>query len=691
LDFRRAEAKPVKFALAKNCFAVALLGLLPAIYSAAPAQSFVHPGILQSKADLERMSNGIATKEPVILAGFEVFRTHKLSQSTYVMKGPGETIGRAPNVNFGEFNDDAAAAYQNALMWCLTGERAHADKAKEIINAWASRLQRVTGRDGVLMAGLGPFEMVNAAELLRYSNAGWAEGEIRQCERMFTNAIYPEIKDFALFANGNWDAAAEKTMFAIAVFCNDRAMFERALRYYCDGAGNGSLTHYVINEDGQAQESGRDQQHTQLGLGLLGDCCQVAWNQGLDLYGYADNRLLKGFEYTAKYLLGEDVPFTPMIDRTGKYPWEKISARSAFRPIYEQIFNHYAMRAGIAATFTERVVLEHVRPEGAINNHDHTGFGTLLYAHPKVASETPPATASPTAPGAIIGVGSPQGNRLTWIASIGATNYTVKRSATPGGPYTVIARNVETAAYTNAGIKPGTVNYYVVAARNAIGESADSWETGVSAGPPRPWAAQEIGLVNVTGSTEFDGRAFTLNSAGTGLDGPQDQFQFAWQTMIGDGAIIARFVPQMSATLSTVGVMMRDSSAPASPYAALLIAPQNRRNAESAGYVARFQTRFSGWAATAVAAESPRFGPPYSDEGRMLGCCWLRLARAGDTFTASYSPDGKTWTQLPEINLPFKPALFVGLAASSTDARITTTVMFDNVSVAGTPPKAVGR
>ena len=165
---------------------------------------------------------------------------------------------------------------------------------------------------------------------------------------MFTNAIYPEIEDFALFANGNWDAAAEQTMIAIAVFCNDRAIFERVLRYYCNGGGDGARSPVMSSTTTTARRgrSGRDQQHTQLGLGLLGDCCQVAWNQGLDLYGYADNRLLKGFEYTAKYLLGQDAPFTPMIYRTGKYPWDKISQRSPFRPVYEQIYNHYVNRAG---------------------------------------------------------------------------------------------------------------------------------------------------------------------------------------------------------------------------------------------------------------------------------------------------------------------------------------------------------
>jgi len=381
------------------------------------------------------------------------------------------------------------------------------------------------------------------------------------------------------------------------------------------------------------------------------------------------------------------VPFTPMIDRTGRYPWAKISARSSFRPIYEQIFNHYAMRAGIAAPFTGRVVEEHVRPEGAMSNHDHTGFGTLLYAFFPARSAAPPPTAPPAAPGAILGAGSPQGNRLAWIASVAAADYTIKRSATPGGPYAVIARNVRTAAYTDAGVAPGTVNYYVATARNAAGESADSWETGVSAGPPAPWTAQDVGAANLKGSTQFDDRTFTLNGAGTGLGGAEDQFQFASQPMTGDGAVIARFVPQISAALSTVGVIMRESSAPGSPFAALLIAPQNRRSVESAGYLARFQTRASAGAATVVAAESPRLGQPYSEAGRILSYCWLRLSRAGNTFTASSSPDGNAWTRLAEITLPLKPDLLAGLAASSTDPRITTTVMFDNVTVAALPTR----
>src|ERR1043166_3967869 len=113
---------------------------------------------------------------------------------------------------------------------------------------------------------------------------------------MLRGVFYPVIENFAPFANGNWDAGCIKTMLAIGIFCEDRAIFDRAVHYYRNGKGNGRLTHYIFNEAGQCQESGRDQNHTQLGLGHLAEACEVAWNQGVDLYAEADNRLLKGFE-----------------------------------------------------------------------------------------------------------------------------------------------------------------------------------------------------------------------------------------------------------------------------------------------------------------------------------------------------------------------------------------------------------
>ncbi len=44
---------------------------------------------------------------------------------------------------------------------------------------------------------------------------------------MLKEAVYPPIKDFATFANGNWDGECIKTMMAIGVFCDDQEMFNR--------------------------------------------------------------------------------------------------------------------------------------------------------------------------------------------------------------------------------------------------------------------------------------------------------------------------------------------------------------------------------------------------------------------------------------------------------------------------------
>ena len=85
-------------------------------------------------------------------------------------------------------------------------------------------------------------------------------------------------------------------------------MYRQAVDYYLNGYDNGSLPRY-ISETGQSQETGRDQGHAQLGLEAMADICEMAWTQGDDLWGALDNRLMKGFEYAARYNLGYGVPF----------------------------------------------------------------------------------------------------------------------------------------------------------------------------------------------------------------------------------------------------------------------------------------------------------------------------------------------------------------------------------------------
>ena len=661
-----------------------LFNILFVIYLIMPvnAQSFVHPGLLHSKEDLERMKEGVLNKEEPIYSGYKVFIQNPASQYTYKMQGPLEMVGRNPTVGQGTYDSDANAAHQNAIMWAITGDKRYADKAMEIINAWSLRLKSISGRDAVLMAGLGPFKMVNAAEIIRYTNAGWSDADIKQAEKHFKEVIYPVLKDFAPFANGNWDAAAIKTVMAIAVFCNDRPMFERALRYYVNGKGNGRLTHYIINDTGQLQESGRDQQHSQLAVGLLAESCEIAWHQGLNLYSYDDNRLLKGFEYVAKYNLGNEVPFSETLDRTGKYHHTVISTkgRGNLRAIYEQVYNHFVNRMGILAPYTQQAA-EKVRPEGPGRpGADHPGYGTLFYS-------IAPSTRNdffakiPASPGAIIIKGSVKENTLKWIASIGTTGYNVKRATKSGGPYSVVAKNILKPNYTDKNVKPGVTYYYTVSAINGKGESGNAYETAITAGLPSPWENKDIGKVRVRGSVNFDDSIYRIEGTGMGIDSSHDECQFVYKPLNGDGEITVRFVPQPASQFSQMGLMMRTALTEESSFVSLLIYPQKTEQIEAPVWQEELLTKNRQKSETNMNQTSYSLKPPAVSWGRLTGYVWLRLQRKGNTFTGYTSYDGKEWIKVGTETVPLKKSLLIGIPVASGIKTVSTILQFDNVSV----------
>ncbi|WP_208864743.1 alginate lyase family protein [Mucilaginibacter gossypiicola] len=647
----------------------------------AKAQPFVHPGLLQGKADLERIKTAISNKEEPVYTAFVEFQEHPQSQDNYQMKGPMAMVGRNPTVGQSVYDADANAAYQNALMWALTGKADYALKAREIINAWSSTLKSITGRDAVLMAGLGPFKMVNAAELLLYTNANWPIAEVELTKRHFKGVIYPVIKDFAPFANGNWDSAAMKTMMAIAVFCDDRAMFERALNYYVDGAGDGRLTNYIINQDGECQESGRDQGHTQLGIAHLGDCAEMAWNQGLNLYAYADNRLLQGFEYTAKYNLGMDVPYIAELDKTGKYLHKEISAesRGKLRSVYEQIYNHYVKRMGLKAPYTGQAAAR-IRPEpqggpGA----DHIGFGTLLYTRAEGSGVD--VRNKPAAPAGLLIKTDPKGrNALTWIEPAGATGYFVKRAIKQGGPYITISAKIKGGHYIDSKTIGGKLYFYTVCAVNSNGKSKDAYPAGVISALPTGWHQPAVGAENSFGNGQFDDKQLTIESAGTGVDSSADYYHFVYKALDGNGTISAGYVPQVSSQFSSFGLVIRNGTGKNSPEVMLMVAPLSSGQVEAPKWCIKLLSRNAG----DVVQSSPTLLPltdPIVTFSRLTGDFYFRLTRKGDEFTGAYSTDNKSWINIDSITLHLNKAATAGLFAASGVQGIATRVKFNEVNI----------
>ncbi|MDQ0641092.1 hypothetical protein QF042_004657 [Pedobacter sp. W3I1] len=348
-------------------------------------KKFIHPGILFSSADLQRIYHTAQDKNSAGYASFQLLRDNPLASSTYVMKGPFRVISRD-----GEFGNtkslmeaDFSAAYLNSLMWIATHDQKHAEKAISILLGYADSLQRIPAtNDAPLLVGLEGTKIINVLEILRHDFKGADPKKLERITRMVTGIFLPVCEQFYAsppYTNGNWGPIVTKFYLSAAIYLDDQKMYDKAVHFYLHANDNGTIANYIDGKTGQIQESGRDQGHSQLGIGAMATVCEIAWKQGDDLYGALNNRLLKGFEYTASYNLGNQVPFKKWKDITGKYSeWEQISVqgRGRFIPIYQMVYNHYVRRKGLSMPFTQQVIAK-MGAEGY--DRDQPGFGGLLY------------------------------------------------------------------------------------------------------------------------------------------------------------------------------------------------------------------------------------------------------------------------------------------------------------------------
>ncbi|MFC5632864.1 alginate lyase family protein [Streptomyces bullii] len=410
-------------------------GTAPAVAASAP---YAHPGLLHTRADLERMAAKVKAGAEPYTAGFAELTANRHAQSGW-RANPQAIVyrGSGSPENYRILYNDVHAAYQNALRSHVSGDSAHADTAVAILNAWSAKLTRLEGSaDRFLAAGLYGYQFANAAELVRDHQ----DFALERFQAMLLDVFAPLSESFLANHNNavvtnywpNWDLTALACVLAIGIFCDDRAKVDRAVEYFKHGEGMGSVRHAipVVHDDGLAEwvEAGRDQGHALLGVGLMGTVCEMAWNQGIDLYGYGDNRFLKGAQYVAKWSLGGDVPYTANTRKKGAVGgWsgtETATDAAAVdpamtRPIWAMIANHYTKRRGLSATYLTRAAAK-AAPEGGggdygpnSGGYDQLGFGTLAFTRDRAVdggSEGPRAQTVPpsaSAPASASASGSP--------------------------------------------------------------------------------------------------------------------------------------------------------------------------------------------------------------------------------------------------------------------------------------------
>ncbi len=317
------------------------------------AQKFVHPGIDQTSGDMEYMKKQVLSGKQPWKDAFE--RLKATTDLNFIVKPCSHVVRGGygvPNIGADDLSKGTNMAYNCALMWYITQDKAYANKAIEILNAWSPILKDFDDNDAKLLAGWTGHVLCNAAEILRYTSSGWKQKDIDSFTNMLMTVYYPLIRYYFTQANGNWDGAIIHSIMAIGIYTDNRAMFNNAVNHFLHAPYNGSMFKYMY-PSGQCQESPRDQGHVQLGLGEFAGAARVAYTQNVDLFSIGNNRIALAYEYTAGFLLGH-TPFC----------YGKISERAKkISDNYEYVYRHYQSK-GIEMPYTKQAA-DSIRPRAS--------------------------------------------------------------------------------------------------------------------------------------------------------------------------------------------------------------------------------------------------------------------------------------------------------------------------------------
>lgn len=307
-----------------------------------------HPCMLHTTADLNRVRQNLAVspwQEAYAHLQQSQYAKAAYTDNTHLLGADGKLKRMDANNWSGTYSDysnytgamrDAAAAYQLALRYQLSGDGQYAATAVRVLNAWKEKCTGVLKLPGyndsipdpnIYLIMIQGHQFANAAELLRGYD-GWAQEDFKEfCTWMkttFGDIAWQFLRNHhggqgTMHAWLNWDLAAMTTVLSVGILCDDNLMINWAISYFKNEDGLfaevGNVRNAVpfIHQDpdsdeelGQCEESGRDQGHATLCVSLMGAFCQMALNVGEDLFAYDDYRALKMAEYVGKYNLIKD-------------------------------------------------------------------------------------------------------------------------------------------------------------------------------------------------------------------------------------------------------------------------------------------------------------------------------------------------------------------------------------------------
>lgn len=139
--------------------------------------------------------------------------------------------------------------------------------------------------------------------------------------------------------------------------------------------------------------------------------------------------------------------------------------------------------------------------------------------------------------------------------------------------------------------------------------------------------------------------------------------QYAYQALNGDGTIVARITSlDNTSPAAQAGVTIRESTGSNSNHVTLTVTYSNGPE-----FLAR-----SNNGNTTLSGSAGPFTPT-----------WVKLVRAGATFTGYVSADGLAWTLLGTATVSMGNSVTIGLLTSSNNVRALNVATMTNVNVTG--------
>ena len=375
-------------------------------------EPMLHEG-LHTEEDFQRIRDKKAAGEEPWVSAYQLLVESQFSQKT-ADTYPTEWIKRgiSGDENYMNAARGATIVYQQALRWKIEQDDEYAAKAVENLNKWVQTCVGVTGNTNLsLAAGLYGYEFAIAGELLR-DYGGWDRADFAAFQNWLLKVFYPANDDFlkrhhdtnALHYWANWCLCNIAAKMAIGIVTDRRDIYNEGIAHLQTGDTNGRLRRAIYHDYApdynfaQWQESGRDQGHTLMCVGLMGIICQLAWSQGDDFFAYDDNLFLRACEYAAccNYT-NETVPYTTYIwQKQSQWGYPIPEEQTALgggkwikRAIWALPYYHYKGIKDISNDNLKytKIATEYVGIEGGggyydanSGGYDVLGLGTLMYA-----------------------------------------------------------------------------------------------------------------------------------------------------------------------------------------------------------------------------------------------------------------------------------------------------------------------